>query len=51
MEQVLARTNVRKTKFKAAEMIVDPWKQQQIRQQTVILVSKGQMTLKQYFLN
>ena len=25
MQQVLARKNVQKTKFEAAEMILDPW--------------------------
>ena len=28
MQQVLARKNVQKTNFKAAEMILDPWNQQ-----------------------
>ena len=28
VQQVLARKNVQKTKFEAADMIVDPWKQQ-----------------------
>ena len=28
MQQVLARRNVQKTKFEAAEMIVDPWNKQ-----------------------
>ena len=28
MQQVLARKNVQKTKFEAAEMILDPWNQQ-----------------------
>ena len=31
MQQVLARKNVQKTKFEAAEMIVDPWNQQIVR--------------------
>ena len=30
MQQVLARKNVQKTKFKATEMILDPWNQQDI---------------------
>ena len=28
MQQVSARKNVQKTKFEAAEMILDPWNQQ-----------------------
>ena len=28
MQQVLARKNVQKTKFEAAEMILEPWNQQ-----------------------